>query len=55
MKRELGLTKSQAESPAHPGYVSTILHSEKKEGDILQVSHPYGTFGLDIDAVNSQP
>ncbi|KAI4720207.1 flavohemo protein [Aureobasidium sp. EXF-10727] len=31
----------------HPAYISNILHSDKKEGDILQVSHPYGEFYAD--------
>jgi nitric oxide dioxygenase len=31
----------------HPAYISNILHADKKEGDILQVSHPFGEFYAD--------
>ncbi|KAI9729186.1 MAG: hypothetical protein M1834_007093 [Cirrosporium novae-zelandiae] len=30
----------------HPGYVSTLLHSQYHEGSILQLSHPTGDFLL---------
>lgn len=32
---------------AHPGYISNILHSAKKLGDLVEVSHPAGEFFLD--------
>lgn len=54
LKREKGLNVHDPEATAHPGYVSNVLHDTKKEGDIIQVSHPFGDFFLrpneDIDA-----
>ncbi|KZT68369.1 globin-like protein [Daedalea quercina L-15889] len=47
VKRETGLDMADPASRAHPGYVSNILHDHKREGDVLQVSHPYGDFFLD--------
>ncbi|KAF1984246.1 putative flavohemoglobin [Aulographum hederae CBS 113979] len=41
VKREHGAT------PAHPGYISNILHEEKEVGDVVQVSHPWGDFYLE--------
>lgn len=41
-------------SRAHPGYISNLLHDTKKEGDTLQVSHPYGDFFFDPAAESSK-
>ncbi|KAL2850690.1 globin-like protein [Aspergillus pseudoustus] len=34
-------------APAHPGYVSNILHDTVAVGDIVKLSHPYGDFRLE--------
>ncbi|KAF1808190.1 globin-like protein [Eremomyces bilateralis CBS 781.70] len=49
VKKELALDPSQTDLRSHPGFVSNILHDEKKEGDEVMVSHPYGDFYLDAD------
>ncbi|KAI5270987.1 flavohemo protein [Aureobasidium subglaciale] len=41
VKRESAIQKGDI---THPAYISNILHADKKEGDILQVSHPFGEF-----------
>ncbi|KAL4943109.1 hypothetical protein BDV06DRAFT_190694 [Aspergillus oleicola] len=33
-------------TPAHPGYVSNILHDTIQQGDKIKLSHPYGDFHL---------
>ena len=48
VKREFGLDLQHPDAPAHPGYISNILHDEKQVGDSLQVSHPTGSFCLDV-------
>ncbi|EAW13463.1 flavohemoprotein [Aspergillus clavatus NRRL 1] len=48
VKKETGL------NPAHPGYVSNLLHDFHKEGDTIKVSHPYGDFFLS-DAQAASP
>lgn len=35
-----------ADAPAHPGYVSNLLHDTFNKGDTLEVSHPCGNFFL---------
>ena len=44
VKKELGLDLNHPAAPAHPGYVSSVLHDSKQIGDTLQVSHPAGEF-----------
>ncbi len=49
VKREKGLNlKETPDAVSHPGYVSNILHDQKKVGDIVQLSHPAGDFYLDV-------
>ena len=49
VKREKGLNvKENPKAVTHPGYVSNILHDQKKVGDIVQLSHPAGDFFLDV-------
>ena len=48
VKREQGLDLAHPDAPAHPGYISNVLHDEKQVGDVLQVSHPAGEFFLDV-------
>jgi len=55
VKREAGLSTKQEGAEAHPGYISNILHDEKKEGDVLSVSHPAGEFFLDPEKETTQP
>ncbi|KAL1739579.1 globin-like protein [Schizophyllum fasciatum] len=51
VKREDGLNMSDPAAPAHPGYISNLLHKNKQAGDIVRVSHPYGDFFYDEAAV----
>ncbi|KAI5892812.1 globin-like protein [Schizophyllum commune H4-8] len=51
VKREDGLNMSDPAAPAHPGYISNLLHKHKQPGDVLRVSHPYGDFFYDESAV----
>ncbi|ETI22372.1 hypothetical protein G647_06446 [Cladophialophora carrionii CBS 160.54] len=49
VKRDNGLNiKQDPNALAHPGYVSNILHDQKKVGDVVQLSHPAGDFFLDV-------
>lgn len=48
VKRESGLDLEHPDAPAHPGYISNILHGEKQVGSTLQVSRPAGEFFFDI-------
>lgn len=47
IKKETGLNTREPEAKSHPGYVSNIMHDEKKVGDIVKVSHPAGEFFMD--------
>lgn len=33
-----------------PGYVSTLLHEQVQEGDVVKVAAPYGNFYIDVNA-----
>lgn len=54
VKKESGLDPRHPDAQYNPGIISNILHDTKKEGDIIQVSHPYGDFFL-LDAEASSP
>jgi len=47
IKREEWVDPTDADSNAHPGLISNIMHDEMKEGDVVRVSHPMGDFFLD--------
>ncbi|KAK4543306.1 hypothetical protein LTR36_005665 [Oleoguttula mirabilis] len=47
IKKDTGLSTTQPEAEAHPGYISNIMHDKKKVGDVVKVSHPAGEFFLD--------
>ncbi|KAL4787107.1 globin-like protein [Aspergillus varians] len=47
VRKDAGLNLSDAATPAHPGYVSNILHNTINVGDTVKVSHPYGDFHLE--------
>lgn len=47
VKREVGLNPRDPEAQAHPGWISNVLHSEKKAGDQVKISHPAGDFFFD--------
>lgn len=55
VKREEGLNMDERGAPLHPGYLSNLLHEEKQVGDMLQVSHPQGTFYLDLERKGKAP
>src|SRR5271156_6256425 len=40
VKRDRGLDAKHSDAPAHPGYISNILHGHKEVGDTVKVSHP---------------
>ncbi|KAH8703445.1 flavohemo protein [Talaromyces proteolyticus] len=52
VKKETGLDPKHPETKYNPGWISNILHDVKKEGDVIQVSHPHGVFYL-ADAKSS--
>ncbi|USW49071.1 Putative flavohemoprotein [Septoria linicola] len=49
VKKELGLDPQDPHAHKHPGWISNILHDEKKVGDVVKVSHPAGDFLHDPD------
>lgn len=55
VKKESGLNPREPETKYHPGWVSNILHSEKQQGDAVQLSHPHGAFYLADAAESSAP
>ena len=38
-----------------PGYVSSYLHDELQEGNVLEVAPPCGVFTLDVDTITRDP
>ena len=55
VKKELGLHLDHPAAPAHPGYVSSILHADRQIGDTIQVSHPAGEFYFDASHGDKKP
>jgi nitric oxide dioxygenase len=55
VKKEAGIDTKNADSVAHPGYVSNVLHEDKQVGDIIKVSHPRGEFFYDADTQSDKP
>ena len=51
VKKEPGVEVGEAKHMAHEGYISSILHDKKHEGDVVKVSHPFGDFFMDVDKV----
>lgn len=47
VKKDSGLDSNNPAAASHPGWISNILHTQKKVGDIVQVSHPAGDFFCD--------
>lgn len=47
VRKDPGLNPADPNAPAHPGYVSNILHDAVQVGDTVKLSHPYGDFHLD--------
>lgn len=52
VKKDLGLKVGDVEKP---GYLSNVLHDDKKVGDVLKVSHPAGEFFLDPNEESDAP
>ncbi|KAL4986622.1 globin-like protein [Aspergillus falconensis] len=46
VRKDPGLNASDPSAPAHPGYVSNILHDTINVGDTVKLTHPYGDFHL---------
>lgn len=56
VKKEAGLNTAEPSAPAHPGYVSNLLHDTFNKGDTLKVSYPCGDFFLSaIENASSHP
>lgn len=53
VRRDPGLSSSDPSAPAHPGYVSNILHDSVNANDIVKLTHPYGDFYLSERAAAS--
>ncbi|KXT03009.1 hypothetical protein AC578_666 [Pseudocercospora eumusae] len=51
VKREEGLTAKDR----RPGWISNILHSDKKIGDLVQLSHPAGDFFYNPETDSEAP
>lgn len=49
VKKESGVSVGDPSAPAHPGYVSNVLHDDKNVGDVVEVSYPRGDFFLDLE------
>ncbi|USP81549.1 globin-like protein [Curvularia clavata] len=47
VKREPGIEIGEPKHMTHAGYISNLLHDVKKEGDVVQLSHPFGDFFFD--------
>jgi nitric oxide dioxygenase len=47
IKKENGADAATSSCPAYPGLISNLVHDTKNEGDIIQVSHPFGDFFVD--------
>ncbi|KAL4902687.1 hypothetical protein BDW74DRAFT_56657 [Aspergillus multicolor] len=54
VRKDPGLDASDPSAPAHPGYVSNILHDTVNVGDTVKLTHPYGDFHL-VDPAASNP
>lgn len=55
VKKETGLNPSDPKAEAHPGYVSNLMHEEKKVGDIIKLAHPSGEFFFDPEKHQDAP
>ena len=55
IKKEAGLDHGKEGAEAHPGFISNVMHGDKKVGDTLKVSHPAGEFFLDPDKHTKGP
>lgn len=54
VKREPGLSTSPSNTNiSHPGFVSNLLHEKFKQGDVIEVAHPYGDFLLPSEVLKS--
>ncbi|MBO1764670.1 NO-inducible flavohemoprotein [Escherichia coli] len=47
VKREPGVEIGEPKHMTHVGYISNLLHDVKNEGDVVQLSHPFGDFFFD--------
>ncbi|KAI7091759.1 flavohemo protein [Hortaea werneckii] len=55
IKKEDGLDTGDPMAEAHPGYVSNVMHQEKKVGDVVKLAHPVGDFFLDPEKDDDCP
>ncbi|KAL4912750.1 globin-like protein [Aspergillus aurantiobrunneus] len=46
VRKDPGLNAADPSAPAHPGYVSNLLHDTIHVNDTVKLSHPYGEFHL---------
>lgn len=54
VRKDPGLNTAASNAPAHPGFVSNILHDHIAVNDTVKLTHPYGDFHLDT-ATTSHP
>lgn len=52
VKREPGIEIGEPKHMTHAGYLSNILHDKKVVGDVVKLSHPFGDFFFDEQAVD---
>ncbi|KAF2103690.1 globin-like protein [Rhizodiscina lignyota] len=52
VKREAGVDPYDPSAATHPGIISNVMHDVRNEGDIVEVSHPYGDFYFDTKSAD---
>lgn len=55
IKREAGVNIQDPQATAQQGYVSNVMHREKHEDDVIELSHPFGTFHLHTNVGSTTP
>lgn len=53
IEKEHGLDMTDPKATVHPGIISNVMHGLRNEGDIVDVSHPFGQFYFDSKSTNA--